>query len=101
MPILCVLALGGALFVQPHTLCSSGTGAFVRVDEVNAGTSILAGLRLTFIDLFRAVNAVVARDTLTEGTTTEHQYWVGQYFFLSSQPELQNNRYRTIFIHIC
>lgn len=34
------------------TLCSSGTGALVRVDEVDAGASILTGLRLTFIDLF-------------------------------------------------
>lgn len=34
------------------TLCSSGTGALVRVDEIDAGASILTGLRLTFIDLF-------------------------------------------------
>lgn len=49
-----------------YTLCSSWTGALVRVDEVNAGASVLTGLRLTFIDLFRAVHAVVPRDTLTE-----------------------------------
>lgn len=47
------------------TLCSSGAGALVRVDEVNAGASILTGLRLTLIDLFGAVYTVVARDTLT------------------------------------
>lgn len=49
-----------------YTLCSSWTGALVCVDEVNAGASILAGLRLAFIDLFRAVHTVVPRDTLTE-----------------------------------
>lgn len=48
------------------TLCSSWTRALVCVDEVNAGASILTGLRLTFIDLFGAVHTVVPRDTLTE-----------------------------------
>lgn len=33
-------------------LCSSRTGAFIGVYEVDAGASILAGLRLAFIDLF-------------------------------------------------
>lgn len=51
---------------QVYTLCSSGTGALVCIDEVDAGSSILAGLRLTFIDFFGAVHTVVARDTLTE-----------------------------------
>lgn len=49
-----------------YTLCSSGTGALVCVDEVDAGASILTGLRLTFIDFFGAVYTVVAGDTLTE-----------------------------------
>lgn len=30
--------------MQVYTLCSSGTGALVRVDEVDAGASILTGL---------------------------------------------------------
>lgn len=51
------------LTVDP--LRSSGAGALVCVDEVNAGASILTGLRLAFIDLFGAVYTVVARDTLT------------------------------------
>lgn len=52
--------------MRVYTLCSSWTGALVCVDEVNAGASVLTGLRLAFIDLFRAVHAVVPRDTLTE-----------------------------------
>lgn len=52
--------------MQVYTLCSPGTGALVCVDEVDAGASILAGLRLTFIDLFGAIYTMVARDTLTE-----------------------------------
>ncbi len=51
--------------MQVYTLCSSGTGALVCVDEINAGASILTGLWLTFIDLFGAVYAMVTRDTLT------------------------------------
>lgn len=47
------------------TLCSSGTGALVCVDEVDTGASVLTGLGLTFIDFFGAVYTVVARDTLT------------------------------------
>lgn len=47
-------------------MCSSWTRALVRVDEVNAGASVLTGLRLTFIDLFGAVHTVVPRDTLPE-----------------------------------
>lgn len=52
--------------VEANTLGSSGTGAFVCVNEIDAGPSILAGLGLTFIDLFRAVYPMVARETLTE-----------------------------------
>lgn len=48
------------------TLCSSGTGALVRVDEINARASILARLRLAFIDFFGAVHSMVTRDTLME-----------------------------------
>lgn len=46
------------------TLCSSRTGALVRVDQVDAGTSVLTGLGLTLVDLLGAVYAVVSRDTL-------------------------------------
>lgn len=48
------------------TLCSSWTGALVRVNEVDAGASILTGLRLALVDLFGAVDAMVTRDTLVE-----------------------------------
>lgn len=34
---------------------SPGTGAFVGIDQVNAGAPVLAGLGETFIDLHRAV----------------------------------------------
>lgn len=51
------------------TLCSSRTRAFVGVDKINAGTTILAGLRLAFIDLFGAVNTMVTRDTLRNAKT--------------------------------
>lgn len=48
--------IGGVTVIQINltvdTLCSSGTGALVCVDQVDAGASILAGLRVTFIDLF-------------------------------------------------
>lgn len=50
--------------MKVFTLCSSGAGALICVDEVDAGASILAGLRLTLVDLFGAIYTVVARDTL-------------------------------------
>lgn len=46
------------------TLCSSWTGALVRVDQIDAGASVLTGLGLTLVDFFGAVYAVVSRDTL-------------------------------------
>lgn len=42
------------------TLGSSGTGAFVGIDQVNAGAPVLARLGETFIDLIRAVGPDVA-----------------------------------------
>lgn len=47
-------------------MCSSWTGALVRVDEVDAGAPILTGLRLALVDLLGAVDAVVTWDTLAE-----------------------------------
>lgn len=47
-------------------MCSSWTGALVRVDEVDAGAPILTWLRLALVDLLGAVDAVVTRDTLAE-----------------------------------
>lgn len=52
---------GGAL-----TLGSPGTGAFVGIDQVNAGASVLARLGETLIDLVGAVGADVSRHTLGE-----------------------------------
>lgn len=52
---------------QVQTLCSSGTGALVGVDEVDAGSSILTGLRLTLVYLLGAVYTMIAGNTLTEG----------------------------------
>lgn len=43
-----------------NTLGSSGTGAFVGIDQVNAGAPVLARLGETFIDLIRAVGPHVA-----------------------------------------
>ena len=42
------------------TLSSSGTGAFVGIDQVNAGAPVLARLGEAFIDLVRAVGPHVA-----------------------------------------
>lgn len=42
------------------TLGSPGTGAFVGIDQVNAGAPILARLGETFIDLVRAVGPHVS-----------------------------------------
>lgn len=39
----------------PLTLGSSGTGAFVGIDQVNAGAPVLTRLGEAFIDLVRAV----------------------------------------------
>lgn len=66
--------------MQVHTLSSSGTRALVRVDEVNAGASILTGLRLTFIDLFRAVYTMVPRDTLPEKKNQHQNDWSSIFF---------------------
>lgn len=69
---ICQWIAGGVAVVQVDlavdALSSSWTGAFVRIDEVDAGPSILAGLGLTFIDLFRAVHTMVTRETLTTVT---------------------------------
>ena len=45
-------------------MCSSGTGAFVVIDQVNAGAPVLAGLGETLIDLLGAVGPNVAWYTL-------------------------------------
>lgn len=42
------------------TLGSPGTGAFVGIDQVNAGAPVLARLGETFIDLVRAVGPHVS-----------------------------------------
>lgn len=48
------------------TLGSPGTGAFVGIDQVNAGAPVLARLGETFIDLVRAVRPHVSWQTLRE-----------------------------------
>lgn len=48
------------------TLGSPGTGAFVGIDQVNAGAPILAWLGETFIDLVRAVGPHISWHALTE-----------------------------------
>lgn len=48
------------------TLGSPGTGAFVGIDQVNAGAPVLARLRETFIDLVRAVGPHVSWHALKE-----------------------------------
>lgn len=48
------------------TLGSPGTGAFVGIDQVNAGAPVLAWLGETFIDLVRAVGAHVSWHALRE-----------------------------------
>lgn len=50
----------------PLTLGSPGTGAFVGIDQVNAGSPILARLRETFIDLVRAVGPHISWHALRE-----------------------------------
>lgn len=52
--------------LQSFTLSSSWARTFVGVDEVNACSSILAGLRKAFIDLLRAVDPMIAWNTLQE-----------------------------------
>lgn len=49
------------------TLGSPGTGAFVGIDQVNAGAPILARLGETFIDLVRAVGPHISRHALKKG----------------------------------
>lgn len=48
------------------TLGSPGTGAFVGIDQVNAGAPVLARLGETFIDFVRAVGPHVSWHTLRE-----------------------------------
>lgn len=48
------------------TLGSPGTGAFVGIDQVNAGAPILAWLGETFIDLIRAVGPHISWHALRE-----------------------------------
>ena len=50
----------------PLTLGSPGTGAFVGIDQVNAGAPVLARLGETFIDLVRAVGPHVSWHALRE-----------------------------------
>lgn len=50
----------------PLTLGSPGTGAFVGIDQVNAGAPILARLGETFIDLVRAVGPHISWHALRE-----------------------------------
>lgn len=48
-----------------NTLRSPRTGAFVRVDEVDAVSSVLTGLRQTLVYLFAAVDSMISRNALT------------------------------------
>lgn len=48
------------------TLGSPGTGAFVGIDQVNAGAPVLAWLGETFIDLVRAVGPHIPWHALRE-----------------------------------
>lgn len=48
------------------TLGSPGTGAFVGIDQVNAGAPVLARLGETLIDLVRAVGPHVSWHALSE-----------------------------------
>lgn len=48
------------------TLGSPGTGAFVGIDQVNAGAPILAWLGETFIDLVRAVGPHISWHALRD-----------------------------------
>lgn len=50
----------------PPTLGSSGTGAFVGIDQVNAGAPVLARLGEALIDLHRAVGPQVAWHALRD-----------------------------------
>lgn len=50
----------------PLTLGSPGTGAFVGIDQVNAGAPVLARLGEAFIDLVRAVGPHVAWQALRQ-----------------------------------
>lgn len=59
----CVCVCAGGLL----TLGSSGTGAFVSIDQVNAGAPVLARLRETFIDLHRTVGPQEAGQALGGG----------------------------------
>lgn len=49
------------------TLGSPGTGAFVGIDQVNAGAPVLARLGEALIDLVRAVGPDVAWHALRDG----------------------------------
>lgn len=49
------------------TLGSPGTGAFVGIDQVNAGAPVLARLGETFIDLVGAVGPRESWHALREG----------------------------------
>lgn len=50
----------------PLTLASPGTGAFVGIDQVNAGAPVLARLGETLIDLVGAVGPHVSWHALRE-----------------------------------
>lgn len=53
-----------AIQVPTLTLCAPGAGALVGVGQINAGTTILAGLGQAFVDLLGAVRPMVASHTL-------------------------------------
>lgn len=50
---------------------SSGTGAFVGIDEVDADAPVLAGLRKALIDLIGAVYSMITWQTLQERKENE------------------------------
>lgn len=46
---------------------SSGAGAFVGIDEIDAGSSVLARVGQALIDLLRAVNSMITGHALQGG----------------------------------
>lgn len=58
--------VGGVCVWGLLTLGSSGTGAFVGIDQVNAGAPVLARLGQTLIDLHRTVGPRVSWQALRD-----------------------------------
>lgn len=56
--------------LEPLTLSSTGTRALVGVEQVDAGSAILAGVGKALLDLLRAVPAVVAGHALQRDKQT-------------------------------